>query len=333
MPGLVFSLLFSAAEPSLERLRAAVVRAADGSTGEMGVAIEHLESGLRVDVKGDVAYPMASTFKLPLLATLFHQVDEGKVRLDETVSLESGDLHLGSGRLDEFVAPGVSLSIANLAGIMMRVSDNSAADELLSRVGLEAVAERLLVLGIEGILVDRGAQRLILDSLGMPPERTQGMTRQEILDYLNAYQPAPGELEAAASAFERDPRDSATPRAMNDLLRAIWSGRAASPDSTRKMTEILLACETGKNRIPGLLPEGAVAARKTGTLGGAVADIGVLYLPDERGHVLLSVMTRGVEEREKAERAIAEIARYAYDYFQFPFPVTGFQLPAGGRRN
>jgi beta-lactamase class A len=151
----------------------------------------------------------------------------------------------------------------------------------------------------------------------MPPDRTEGMTRREILDFLNAYQPAPGELEAAASAFERDPRDNGTPSAMNDLLRAIYSGRAASPDSTRRMTEILLACETGKNRIPGLLPEGGVAAHKTGTLGGAIADVGVLYLAEGRGHVLMSILTRGVKDRDQAERAIAEIARYAYDYFQF----------------
>jgi beta-lactamase class A len=65
------------------------------------------------------------------------------------------------------------------------------------------------------------------------------------------------------------------------------------------------------------LPEGARTAHKTGTLVGAVADVGVLYLPEERGHVLISVLTRGVEDREKAEMAIAEIARYAYDYFRF----------------
>ena len=317
MLAFAFSFLLTTTEPSLERLRAAVAEAAGRSTGEMGVAIEHLESGQRLDVRGDTAYPMASTFKLPLLVTLFHQVDEGKIRLDEMVSLERGDLHIGSGRLDDLVAPGVSLSIANLAALMMRVSDNSAADDLLSRVGPAGVRERLRALGIEGISVDRTAERLILDSLGMPPGRTEGMTRQEILDFLNAYQPAPGELEAAASAFESDPRDTATPLAMNELLRAIYSGRAASPDSTRRMTEILLACETGRNRIPGLLPEGDLAAHKTGTLGGAVADVGVLYLPDGRGKVLISVLTRGVKNRDKAERAIAEIARYTYDYFQF----------------
>jgi beta-lactamase class A len=316
MLALAIGFLLAPPEPSLERLRAAVAAAAERSTGEMGVALEHMESGVRVDVRGDVAYPMASTFKLPLLATLFHQIDQGNIRLEERVTLEKGDLNLGSGRLDDFVAPGISLSIDNLAVLMMRVSDNSAADALLARVGLESVRERLRMLGIEGISVDRTAERLILDSLGMAPERTEGMDRREILDFLNAYEPAPGELEAAASAFESDPRDTATPLAMNDLLRAIYSGRAAGDSSTRRVREILLACETGRSRLPGLLPAGAATAHKTGTLGGAVADVGVLVLPEGRGHVLISALTRGVQDRDRAERAIAEIARYAYDYFQ-----------------
>jgi beta-lactamase class A len=315
MLGLAVWFLLTAPSDSLERLRAAAAEAAERSTGDMGVAVEHLESGQGIDVRGAIAYPMASTFKLPLLATLFHQVDEGKVRLDERVSLESRDVHLGSGRLDDFLAPGVSLSIANLAALMMRVSDNSAADVLLLRVEPSNIRDRLRTLGIEGISVDRTAERLILDSMGVPPERTEGMTRGEILDYLNAWKPAPGELDRAASAFESDSRDTATPLAMNAFLRAVYSGRAASPVSTGKMIEILLECETGSSRIPGLLPEGTPVAHKTGTLVGAVADVGVLYLPHGRGHVLVSALTRGVKEREKAERAIAEIARYAYDYF------------------
>jgi len=317
MPSFALTLLLAANEASLERLQAAVALAAEGSTGEMGVALEHLESGLRVGFRAETAFPMASTFKLPLLVALFHQVDEGKIRLDEMVSLEREDLHIGSGRLDDFLAPGISLSVANLAALMMRVSDNSAADALLLRVGASNVRERLRALGVDGISVERTAQRLILDSLGMPPERTAGMDRQEILDYLNAYTPAPGELEAAESAFEEDPRDTATPAAMVELLRAIYEGRAASASSTRAMIEILLACETGKERIPGRLPAGARTAHKTGTLGGAVADVGVVDLPEGRGHVLLAVLTRGVEDREEAERAIADIARYAYDYFNY----------------
>jgi beta-lactamase class A len=307
-------------EPSLDRLREAVAGVADRAEGQMGVAIEHLETGRRVLVNGELSFPMASTFKLAVLATLFHQVDEGKKRLSDMVSLEKSDAHIGSGDLTDFRLPGVSLSIENLALIMMRVSDNSAADKLMEIVGIENVNRRLEALGIEGISVDRTCQRLILDWLGMPPERTAGMSYREIQDYLDAYKPAPGELEEAAAAFENDPRDSATPLAMNRLLAAIFRGQAGTDASCRSMTEILLACETGEKRIRGLLPEKVQVAHKTGTLGGTVNDVGILYLPEGRGHVAVSILSKGMKDREKAERAIAEIARFAYDYFLFVAP-------------
>jgi beta-lactamase class A len=317
---LLSTALAASAEPSLERLRGAVAEIVAAAPGDMGVAIEHLESGQSLEVNGDIRYPMASTFKLAVLAELFHRADEGKIRLDEMVSLGSDDVHIGSGELHDFLVPGVALSIENLAMLMMRVSDNSAADKLLGLVGAREVNERLSSLEIQEMSVDRTCQRLILDWLGMAPERTEGMTYQEIEDFLNAYEPVPGELEAAAAAFEKDPRDTATPVAMNRLIRSIFTGRAASASATRKMLDILLACETGKARIPGLLPKDVAVAHKTGTLGGTVDDVGIVYLPEGRGHVAISVLSRGMKDRDAAERAIAEVARYAYDYFRFAAP-------------
>jgi beta-lactamase class A len=310
----------SAAEDSLERLRSAVSAVVADAEGEVGVAIEHLESGHSIDVNGSTRFPMASTFKIAILVELFQQVDDGKIRLDEMVSLESGDIHIGSGELNEFLVPGIALSIENLARLMMRVSDNSATDLLMEKVGVENINRRLAALGVDGISVDRTCQRLILDWLGISPSKTSGMSYQEIQDFLNAYQPAPGELDGAASEFEKDPRDTATPLAMNRLLRSIFRGEAASEPSCRRMTEILLECETGKNRIKGLLPGNVQVAHKTGTLGGTVNNVGILYLPEGRGHVAVSVLSKGMKDRDKAERAIAEIARYAYDYFLFLAP-------------
>jgi beta-lactamase class A len=86
------------------------------------------------------------------------------------------------------------------------------------------------------------------------------------------------------------------------------------------MTDILLECETGEKRIKGLLPEKVQVAHKTGTLGGTVNDVGILYLPEGRGHVLVSVLSKGMKDRDRAERAIAEIGRFAYDYFLFASP-------------
>jgi beta-lactamase class A len=307
-------------DSGLERLRAAIQQVVEGTDGEMGVAIKHLETGQTLDVNGAEAYPMASTFKLAVLVELFNQVDMGKISLDETMSLERDDLHLGSGQLRDYIVPGVSLSIENLAHLMMRISDNSAADILLARVGVENVNRRLASLGVEGISVDRSCQRLILDWLGFDIEKTRGMSYSEVEEMLNAHEPEPGELEAAAAGFDDDPRDTATPLAMNRLLEMVFRGEAATPESCTKMIDILLDCDTGRNRLRGLLPSTTKVAHKTGTIGGTVNNVGVIYLPHDRGHVVISVLSKKMEDRDAAERAIADVARFAYDYFLFTVP-------------
>jgi beta-lactamase class A len=322
-PILLIAASFTEASPqSTERLRVVVEEAIEGSSGEMGVAIKHVESGEELVVNGKRPYPMASTYKVAILVEFFNQVDEGKIGLDEMVSLGPMDLHRGSGQLKRFIVPGVSLSMENLAYLMMRVSDNTATDMVLARVGFENVNRRLESLGVTGMSVNRSTQRLILDYMGFDDWDTQGMTYEELEEKLNEYQVEPGELEMAATRFELDPQDTATPVAMNALLEKIFLGQAASPESCRKMLDIMLRCETGRNRLRGLLPESVEVAHKTGTIGGTVDDVGILYLPEGRGHVIISVLSKSCQDREKAEQAIADIARYAYDYFLFTAPES-----------
>lgn len=305
-----------------DRLRLAVEEAIAGSSGDMGVAIKHVESGEWLVVNGNRPYPMASTYKVAILVELFNQVDEGKIRLDEILSLGPLDLHLGSGQLKRFIVPGISLSMENLAFLMMRISDNSATDIVLERVGIENVNQRLASLGITGLVVSRSTQQLIMDHMGFEEWDIEGLTYEELEQKLNDYQVEPGELEMAATRFEMDTQDTATPAAMNLLLEKIFLGQAARPESCRKMIDIMLKCDTGVDRIRGLLPQSVPVAHKTGTIGGTVDDVGIIYLPHGRGHIIVSVLSRSCEDRDRAENAIANVARYAYDYFLFTAPNT-----------
>ena len=318
------SLPAQAPQPApIERLRAAVAEVVEGSKADMGVAIKHLETGQEAAVNGDLPFPMASTVKVPILVEFFNQVDSGKIRLDEMVSLAPYDLHLGSGQLKDYVVPGVSLSMENLARLMMRISDNTATDIVLERVGIDHVNDRLSALGIaDGISVNRTTQDLIMDQMGFQDWSTDGMTHDELMAKLNEYEVAPGELEMAAARFDLDVQDTATPIAMNLLLEKIVLGQAASPQASAKMVDIMLKCETGIDRIRGLLPSTVSVAHKTGTIGGSINDVGIVFLPEGRGRILLSVLSKGAEDEEKAAHAIAEIARYAYDYFLFTAPES-----------
>jgi hypothetical protein len=53
-------------------------------------------------------------------------------------------------------------------------------------------------------------------------------------------------------------------------------------------------------------------------MGGVFDDVGIIYLPDDMGHIAIAVLTRSARAQSAdAEKAIAEIARFAFDYFYF----------------
>src|SRR2546425_311800 len=85
-----------------------------------------------------------------------------------------------------------------------------------------------------------------------------------------------------------------------------------------EIIEILKDCQTGLSRIRGLLPQDAVVAHKTGTIGGSTNDTGIVYLPYRGEHLLITVFTKDAKATAaERDRVIAEISRYAYDYFIF----------------
>lgn len=285
--------------------------------GDVGVAIKHVESGTEVLVNADSKYPMASAFKLPILVELFYQRAEGKLTLNDRIEVGPGDLHVGSGSMSQlFDAPGVQLSIHNLINLMMRISDNSAADILLNKVGARNVTARMRSLGLETIRVDRTTQELILDQSGVDYATYGNLPLAELREKLQAV-----DAPAAARAndeFSRTEKDVASPHDMNRLLEKLHLGQIVDRASSDEIIEILKQCQTGLARIRGLLPDDAVVAHKTGTIGGTTNDTGIVYLPDNAGRLLITIFTNNAKApAADRERVIAEISRYAFDYFLF----------------
>jgi len=201
---------------------------------------------------------------------------------------------------------------------MLLISDNTATDVLLERAGGgAAVTARMRALGIDGIDVSRPTVELIADWSGvksLPPARERSL---ELWGRL--FQAVPeAEKRAAGEAFDKDPRDTATPDAMVDLLARIQGKGLHKPETAELLLDIMRRCQTGEQRLKGILPEDAVVAHKTGTIGGTTNDVGIVTLPQGAGHVAIAVFvkssTRPVPEREKA---IAQIARAVHDFFLF----------------
>jgi len=306
-------------DPALDALQREWTRLARVANGVVGATVVHLQTGRSVSINASEGYPMASTVKVPLAVQLLSLVDEGKLTLDQMVTLRPQDLHPGSGTLsDLFRQPGVALSVRNLMELMLLISDNSATDVLLRLAGgADAVNARLRTLGIAGIRVDRSTALLIADAVGyrdkLPPEdqwTLEAFPRA-------SRQLTPEQRRAANQRFQDDPRDTATPTGMAQLLSRIYNKDLFKPETAELLLDILRRCRTGEARLKGLLPRGTTVAHKTGSMPMVVNDVGIITLPDQAGHLALAAFTKKCENAANAERAIAELSRSAHDFFLF----------------
>ena len=314
---MVFGISASTFAADINALKAQIESTILRARGDVGVAIKHMQSGTEVVVNADTSYPMASAYKLPILVELFYQRAAGRLTMDDRFEVMPSDLHVGSGSMIAvYDPPGVQLSIRNLINLMMRISDNSAADVLFNKVGAANVTARMKTLGLSSIRVDRSTLEMILDQSGVDYTRYGSLPVRELRKMLDAV-----DAQTAFRAneqFSKVEKDIATARDMNRLLEMIYRGEIVDRAVSDEIIEILKECQTGPARIPGLLPPGTVVAHKTGTIGGSTNDIGIVYLPYNKGDLAITVLMKdGRAPAAERERVIAEIARFAYDYFVF----------------
>ena len=118
--------------------------------------------------------------------------------------------------------------------------------------------------------------------------------------------------------FDSDLQDTSTPKAMSDLLLKLYTQPILKSESKDLLLDIMRRCETGLTRIKGLLPMDTQVIHKTGTLGMTTSDVGIITLPNEGGHIIISIFIKSSEkEIPEREMAIAEVTRTIYDYFVF----------------
>lgn len=311
------------ADPGFARLESEIARLSKITDGTVGLSALHVESGRRVKLDAGDRFPMASTFKVPVAVELLSRVDRGEITLDQMITIEPHDLHPGSGTLTPlFNKPGVILSVRNIIELMLLISDNSAADISLRLAGgPDAVTAKMHELGIDGINVSRSTAYLISEWNGaaLPPESEWTPDA-----FRSANRAVVKDARAAAhDKFNQDPRDTAQPDAMEALLEKIYSRQLFKPETADLLLDIMSRCQTGKDRIKGMLPPDTAVAHKTGSLGGAIDDVGIITLPGDAGHVILALFVKQGSKEEVSERTIAQISRAIYDYFLFTTKTGG----------
>ncbi|WP_066383570.1 MULTISPECIES: serine hydrolase [unclassified Anabaena] len=113
-----------------------------------GVFLVDLDTGGYVDINGDNSLPAASTIKVPILIAFFQDVDAGKIRLDEILTMQQDMIAGGSGNM-QFKPAGTQYAALEVAKKMITISDNTATNMLIARLGgIDAINQRFRSWGL-----------------------------------------------------------------------------------------------------------------------------------------------------------------------------------------
>jgi beta-lactamase class A len=294
-----------------DRLNTLDISAAQGN---VGIGVLDLNTGESWFQNRSQRFPMQSVFKLPVGIVVLKLVDEGKLSLDQLVTISRQEFAPGwSPILKEIRGNSGQFTVRDLLERSVGMSDNTAADALVRLVGgTEKVTAILHQMNVQGIRVDRLEQQLQPDCVGLTNFRPELTDEQK---YAEAVEKIPDSVkQAALEKYLTDPRDTATPEGMVDLLAKLRASQLLSENSTTLLLKIMTDSPTGQQRLKAGLPKGWSVAHKTGSgpevlgIGTATNDVGILSSPTGK-RVAIAVFIAGskvpVEMREKVMADIA----------------------------
>jgi beta-lactamase class A len=241
--------------------------------GRVGVFAVDTGTGGQLAHRADELFALCSTFKWVLAAAILLRVDLAQLSLNERVSYRPSDLLEHAPVAREHVAEG-SLTVEALARAAVIVSDNTAANLLLAKIGGPA--------GLTHFVrsLDDAVTRL---------DRTE---------------PTLNSNEAG------DRRDTTSPRAMSGLMTRLLCGDALSNASRERLLVWLRDCETGKNRLRAGFPGNVTVGDKTGTGARAATNDVAIAIPSGRAPIVVAAyMSEGKAEPWALEAAQADIGR------------------------
>jgi len=263
--------------------------------GLAGISVVSLRDGWQIDQNATRHYPQQSCSKLWVAITALDLVDQGRIELDDKVTLGRDDLTLFHQPIRaKVLGGGATTTLGNLLFTAITESDNTANDKLMRSVGGPAAVRAM---------VDRkglGAIRFY-DGERALQSRIAGLIWSQSYSIGNAFYSARSALPLSLrkASFDRyiaDPYDGASPHAIALALARLKRGELLSPASTRRLLSTMGATRTGKARVRAALSPGWRWSHKTGTgqelqgrIGG-INDIGLLTAPDGTVYAL-AIMT------------------------------------------
>ena len=266
-------------QPLQDQVRT-IAQAADG---KVSVACALPGSTLNCDLNPHAHPPMQSVFKLPLAIAVLHQIEQGKLSLNQSIRFLPSDRilpHAYSPLQSKYPNANIDVPLSQLLEMTVSLSDNVTADILLRLAGgPAAVNDYIQTLGVTGFHLQDGEHTLHY---------------QPVTQYRNWFEPS-GAVQ---------------------LLRLLADHSPLTPAHTKLLFTWM---RTPAPRLGGDLPAGTSVAHKTGTsdvdngLAHATNDIGLISLPDARTLAIAVFVTDSTASESTRQQVISRIARAVYD--------------------
>jgi beta-lactamase class A len=235
-------------------LRRTLDSIADAHHGVVGYSVIDLETGERINRKGDETFPTASLIKVAILTTVYDLVAKGQLSLDDPLTVLKIDQVPGSG-IVQFLHNGTLLTVHDAAWLMCTISDNTATNLLLDRIIIRRVWDKM-------------------DSLGLHHTRVHSKS------FLR-------NSSVAMDSSVKYGLGVTTPNEMAHLFELMAQGKAVNPAADSAMLDILE--HNGTDFMLQRYAAGARAAHKDGETNEVRTECTLWYL---RNRVVACVMTK-----------------------------------------
>lgn len=223
-------------------------------------------------------FPMMSTFKVLLCSAVLSRVDSGLEQLDRRIRYRQSDLIEYSPVTKEHLSEG--MTVAELCNATITMSDNTAAN-------------------------------LLLSSIGGPKELTKFLRKvDDQTTRLDRWEPMLNE------SLPEDERDTTTPEAMSKTLFTLLTGKALTASSRQQLIDWMEADKVGGPLLRSVLPKGWFIADKTGAGEHGSRGIVAVLGPDGKpSRIVIIYLTGSSATMDERNKQIAEIGASLIQYW------------------
>jgi beta-lactamase class A len=252
--------------------------------GVISLAAKDLKTGKSVTYHAARKCPTASVIKLPILVHTVLLAQEGLLSLEETVTLANVDKVQGSGILTQ-LSEGLTITLRDACTLMIALSDNTATNLIIDRVGIAPINERMKFLGCPNTMLFRKV--FSSDPAISPANRKYGL-------------------------------GVTTPNDMLKLLSAIHGCKIGDAE-TCGLLRGFLAKQHYRDGIPRLLEAGHKFEGKSGAVDAVRNDVG--FVTVREGHdIALAIFCQKIPKPlwtadNPGLLAIARLSKILVDYF------------------